>query len=286
MIYVPRSAVSIVGGIQPGVLRRAIGKEHLQDGMCARLLLAMPEPRPVRWTDAIINPATEAALSAVFDRLLDMAPAADEDGNPAPFAITLTPEAKQVWVEYYNRHRAEQAGLDDDLSAAWSKLEAYTTRFALTFQLCAWAAGDGSDQAVEQGAIEAAVVLSDWFAREARRVYGVLAESDEDREQRELVEFIRRKGGVITVRELMRSLPRRYPTAGEAHAALDALDKAGRGRWEVDDHAGGRGQPAYRFILNDTVDADTNSEILDGNRITVNVNSVKGSPARGKEPDR
>ena len=34
MLHVPRAAVSIVGGIQPGVLRAAIGREHLQDGLC------------------------------------------------------------------------------------------------------------------------------------------------------------------------------------------------------------------------------------------------------------
>ena len=33
---------------------------------------------------------------------------------------------------------------DDDLAAAWSKLEAYAARFALIFQLCTWAAGDAA----------------------------------------------------------------------------------------------------------------------------------------------
>ena len=51
-VHVPRAAVSIIGGIQPGVLRSAIGREHQEDGLCARLLLAMPEPKPIRWTEA------------------------------------------------------------------------------------------------------------------------------------------------------------------------------------------------------------------------------------------
>jgi Protein of unknown function (DUF3987) len=39
-VHVPRAAVNIIGGIQPSVLRAAIGREHMQDGLCARLLLA------------------------------------------------------------------------------------------------------------------------------------------------------------------------------------------------------------------------------------------------------
>ena len=101
--HILHRAVSIVGGIQPGVLKRAIGREHLQDGLCARLLLAMPEPTPIRWTDAIVDPLIEAALGNVFDRLLALEPAADEDGHATPFAMPLTPEAKSIWVAFYNR---------------------------------------------------------------------------------------------------------------------------------------------------------------------------------------
>ncbi len=78
-------------------------------------------------------------MTMVFERLLGMSSGADGDGNPEPFAMPLTPEAKEVWVEYYNRHRAELRDLDDDLAAAWSKQEAYAARFALIFQLCSWA---------------------------------------------------------------------------------------------------------------------------------------------------
>src|SRR6185436_15931700 len=88
-IYVSRAAVSIVGGIQPGVLRSAIGREHLQDGLCARLLLAMPASKPIRWTEATVSPSTEAAFEKIIDRLLALEPASDANGNPEPFAMPL-----------------------------------------------------------------------------------------------------------------------------------------------------------------------------------------------------
>ena len=74
---------------------------------------------------------------------------------------------------------AELVELDDDLAAAWSKLEAYTARFALIFQLLSWAAGEADGEAVDQTSMESAITLSDWFGGEARRVYGLFAEREE-----------------------------------------------------------------------------------------------------------
>ncbi len=215
MIHIPRASVGLVGGIQPGILRRAIGHEHLQDGLCARLLLTMPAPRQVRWSEATVDPKTEAATGEVFGNLLSLEPAADEDGHPTPYSLPLTPEGKAAWVAYYDRHRGEMPDLDDDLAACWSKLEAYTARFALIVQLCSWAAGNGSADHVDQASIEAGIALSDWFGAEARRVYDVLAEDNEMAEHRELVELIQKQGGAITARKLAHC-SRAHRGAGEA----------------------------------------------------------------------
>jgi hypothetical protein len=150
-----------------------------------------------------------------------------------------------LWVRYFNRHRAEIADLDDDLAAAWSKLEAYTARFALIFQLCSWAAGDGGDDAVDETSIQAAIELSDWFGGEARRVYSLFLKSDGDRDQRELIELIARKGGRLTARDLAHT-SRRYRSAGGAEAALAGLVKAGLGTWLVEATAG---RPRQTFVL-------------------------------------
>lgn len=279
MIHVPAAAVSLVGGIQPGVLRAAIGREHMQDGLCARLLLAMPPPKPVVWTDVTVDQQAESSMNDLFDRLLSLEPAANEHGDPEPFPLDLTPEAKAVWVEYFNRHRAELVDLDDDLAAAWSKLEAYTARFALIFQLCAWADGDASaGNAIDEVSMLKAIELSDWFGGEAKRVYGMFVEDAEDLEQRELIELIQRKGGRVTPRDLMRSSTR-FKRAAEAEAALDLLVKAGYGKWQSVAHQG-PGRPAREFVLStvDTVDTDTNRANPEGNGNCVNVNAGNTPP--------
>lgn len=232
MIHVPRAAVSLVGGIQPGVLRGSIAKEHMQDGLCARLLMAMPEPKPVVWSDESVDWSVESVLSGIFDQLLTLEAGVDAEGNHEPLAIDMTAEAKASWVEYFNRHRGESSGLDDDLAAAWSKLEAYTARFALIFQLCSWAAGDASPNEIDQSSMEAAIQLSDWFGNEAKRIYGLFVESTEEREARELCDLIRRKGGRITSRDLAHAC-RKYRAAMAAEDALDHLVDMGMGKWQV-----------------------------------------------------
>jgi hypothetical protein len=69
-IVVPHAAVSVTGGIQPGVLARALTPEFLDAGLAARLLMAMPPKRPKRWTEAEIDPEVEQAYQGTLDKLL------------------------------------------------------------------------------------------------------------------------------------------------------------------------------------------------------------------------
>lgn len=117
-IHVPMAAVGVVGGIQPGILQRALGEEHRESGLAARLLLTCPPRRAKRWTEADIDPRAEAALARLFDRLYDLQPAASEDGDPRPVVVRLDAAAKAAWTSYYDAHAAEQTDLTGDLSAA------------------------------------------------------------------------------------------------------------------------------------------------------------------------
>ncbi len=280
-LYVPRAAVSIAGGIQPETLRRALGQEHRDNGLAARLLLTCPPRKPKRWTEADVNATTEAAVALVFDRLFGLTPETDDDGDERPRLVTLADDGKRAWVTFYNEHAGEQVNLSGDEAAAWSKLEGYAARLALVVHLTRWAAGDATlrDPArVDEASIAAGVVLARWFGDEARRVYAILGESDEGRELRRLREWIERKGGTVTVRDLTRG-PREYRGDPERAAkALGELVAAGVGRWEVDDHAGGRGRPADQFRLlsrrGDTGDGDVNSGNAEDRGISVTVATV------------
>lgn len=255
-VYVPRASVSIAGCIPPETLRRALGREHRDSGLAARILFAHPPRMPKRWTDDEVSERTEAAVAEVFERLYELEHGADDDGDPEPRLVRLSPKALEAWVRFVNEHGAEQADRVGDEAAAWAKLEGYAARLALVIHLTRVAAGDPSvsdPRLVDADSIASGVVMVRWFAHEAERVYSVLSGDDDARERGRLADWIAGKGGSVTVRELSRG-PREYRDAEKAKAALDELVAAGHGRWEPTE--GGR---SVRFWLGG--DADTPADL-------------------------
>jgi hypothetical protein len=89
----------------------------------------------------------------------------------------------------------------------------------------------------------------EWLKSEVRRVYAILGESEEDRAPRQLSAWIKRRGGVVSVRDLTHNL-RQYrgqPDLAQAH--LDALATAGCGAWEHPAPGPKGGRPSPRFVL-------------------------------------
>jgi hypothetical protein len=279
-IHVPQAAVCVSGGIQPAILQRALGLEHRESGLAARLLLTCPPRRPKRWTEADIDPSAEAELARLFDRLYELQPTTDDDGEPRPRLVRLSGDAQAAWIAYYNAHAIEQADLAGDMAAAWSKLEEYAARLALVVHFVRWAAGDVADETrLDVASMNAGIMLANWFKHEARRVYAMLDESDAERDQRRLVEWIDRKGGTVTAREVQRGC-RWLREPGQAEAALEKLVKAGLGRWEQST-AGQRGQPTRRFKLSTLSTVDGNTTFHEKNRNTVDVDTVDAPDTPG-----
>jgi hypothetical protein len=249
MIYVPKAAVSIIGGIQPGILARYVGQEHRDNGLLARLLLTMPPRRPKVWTEADIDPKAEASIAVIFEALHHLTPTLNDGGEPLPVTVMLTAEGKRSWIEFYDEHNAEIANLSGELAAAWAKLEGYAARLALVHHLIRKVSGEGVGEGIDAASIAAGVKLSRWFANEARRVYAVLNEDDSARHRRQLVELIEGKGGLVTVRDWQRI--RSCRTAGDAESELDELVSAGLGSWQHLAPGPKGGRPSKRFVLMD-----------------------------------
>jgi hypothetical protein len=245
-LYIPRAALSVGGGIQPGILRRLIGDEHRDNGLLARLLMAWPPRRPRRWTDDAPDESLTAAVQGVYDRLWELAPTVS-DGEPAPIVVQLTRDATDMFAAFVNAHGIEQYQLDGDLAAAWSKLEGGAARLALVHHLVRRAYGHPESD-IDTESMEAGITLARWFGREDRRIYSMLDESVTDTVRRELVELIRRRGGSIAARQLQQA-SRKYPTVEAADAALDGLVQAQLGAWEsvVSGPRGGRPTRVFRM---------------------------------------
>jgi hypothetical protein len=233
------------------ILRRMFTAEHYESGLAARFLLAMPPRRAKQWTGQEVSRMTEQGLADVFINLWSLAPVSGDAERAKPMDLPLADEARPVWVDFVNTHGQETAELNGPLAAAFSKLEGYAARLALVLSLARWAENPGAlgigPVAVDAESVRAGVAIVEWAKTETWRIYAMLSEDDQDRERREVLELVERRGGSITVREVQRAL--HYGTTDEAEEILAALAADGLGRW-VDVPSGPKGgRPTSCFQL-------------------------------------
>ena len=166
-----------------------------------------------------------------------------------------------------------------DLASVWSKLEEAAARLALVHFLTRWAGGEEVNPAlVDEESMQAGITLARWFGNEARRVYAILDESDNDREDRHLVEWIERKGGSVTARELQQGR-RKYRLTGQAEAALEELAKADWGKWHSILSGPKGGRPSREFRLSTVSTSTQPPKTLDSEGF-VDVDSVDAFEVR------
>lgn len=244
-IYLPRAAASVCGTIQPSIFAAVMRGEHFESGLAARILVAQPPERCKRFTAEGPSRSGVEGYAETIGRLLQLNHVRREHGLE-PARLKLSPDARRFWKEWYDRHAVRQyEAADDAEAAALAKLEAYAARFALVFQLV----HDPNAVEINADCIAPGCSLADWFADEAERVYLRLADDDETAELRRLVEWITRKGGEVTARELARAL-RAYPTVADAESALDRLVGADVGTWTyaAGGHTGRRPSRVFRLF--------------------------------------
>jgi len=213
----------------------------------AWFLFAYPPFRPDRWSEATVPENIRNAVLELFNELWLLQP--ERDGEKLqPTLLRLDADAKAAFVAFYNETGDASAEADERGEAAWCKLSGYAARLALVGQLVR----DPRSDKVTGDTMQAACDLARWFGREAMRIYGELAETRKQREQRELCEFIQRRSGTVTERDLVTYYrPIKNLGAGATEKAtemLNSLVRAGRGKWE-DSQPPGRGRPTRIFRL-------------------------------------
>lgn len=263
-IYVPQAAVSVCGGVQPSILRRILSAEYFDCGLAARLLFAMPDPRPARWSKREISDATLNAIDSMYGNLFALKGATDVDGDPMPADVALADDAQERFIQYVNEHAEKAVALHGADAAAWSKLKGYAAWFALIHHLVRQAGGEDVDPwNADLASVEAGIGLADWFWAECQRVYRSFSESAEDRERRELLDLIYKLGGQVTPRQI-RDVSRWYREPGTADAALEGLVSEGMGAWQVV-RQDGKKRPTTAFVLADSPDYPARSAPINQN---------------------
>lgn len=248
-LFVKHAAVSVVGGIQPGILNDALGAKHRESGLLARLLLCCPPKKRKRLSDEELSAATENAFAKLLDRLYALDFDEVAEGEIVPRIILLDAEAKELYREFHDAHGVEQLDLVGDLGAAWSKLEELPGRLALILHYAQSSDEAAALDVVDGKTMQIALRLTAWFKYETMRAYAVLAEGAEERKIRQLIEWVQNHGGTTTVRDLQRSMKSHFKAAEQAEKALDELVRKEVGYWQPLPVSESGGRPTRAFVL-------------------------------------
>lgn len=245
-VFLPQTSVSLTGTVDTVTLSDKLLQSRVPCSLTSRLLFAQPPSIPRAWTDDDVEPDVMDGYAAVIDRLRTLptrtpersdavtiqTPAAASGPPVSPELVLLSPRAKQRFAEYVTALGQQQRDIDDVLQGWFTHLESHAARLALVLHQARWAAGEPVDPLLcDHVSMERAIALARWFQYEAQRVTAVFSVSPADQQQQHLIEWIHRRGGFASPRDLCRSNGRRYSTAEAAWQELDRLTQTGIGLW-------------------------------------------------------
>jgi len=240
-----KGVLGITGAMTLATLRLLADRSVRESGLFARMLPCCPPAFQRRWTDDAISPDTTRGLHDLLDRMFLL-----EGHMGGPLEVRLGVEARRRWQEFFNSHNEEAEALgDDDLRAAWSKLEELPCRLALILH-----ESDGRGQEVSPDVMERAITLAEWFKHETRRVYAMLfgqanapaAVPDASK----LLEWMKGRHWA-TERDISRGLTAFKGPGGTeaARTLLKELIAGGRVAAEQHDAGKGGGRPTMKYRL-------------------------------------
>jgi Protein of unknown function (DUF3987) len=244
-IIIPRLAVAAYGGIQPDKL--AVLMREADDGLLARILWAWPEAIPFRLSNQA--PGVEWAISTL-DRLRELS--LQGNSPPSPIIVPISGEARTMIEKFGAEMQERQSAASGPLRSAIGKARGQALRLALTLEFLWWSGQDAMTAPPgEIGArafAAAAMMIADYFAPMAERVYGDAAATERDRGAAILGRWIAaERPAELHVRHLQRAV--RLPglrTADQIRSAADSLVEADWLRAPAQGNTfGQRGRVAY-----------------------------------------
>ena len=120
-LFIPHPAISVVGGIQPDMLR-LLRNDAGQDGFIDRILFCSPDVSPAMWSDQTISPEAFTDVLNLFRHLRR------KDGH---VAVHLSPEARRAFAAWYDDNARLTMAALPGIAGVYAKLPNQVARLAL-----------------------------------------------------------------------------------------------------------------------------------------------------------
>lgn len=213
--------------VQPEIARQFIGQPLVQEqGLLPRFLMVEAEPYIGRREYCDFNLNEAEGYTAYIQKLLVLARAElqlDGLGGVVTRALTLEPEAKELWVGAYNRiELASAAGQELEHYRAYaSKLPDQILRLAGVISL----SEDPVTTSITVGVMRGAIALGDFYISQAKRL--LMTPDDEKLSESEvLLQWLQRQSWTtFALRDVYRLGPKFVRSASKARDLLQTLEQ-------------------------------------------------------------
>lgn len=170
--------ISVGGTLQKGLLKLTGSNNRNLNGFLDRVLFALPgNLKKSGWSEKDLSDEIVERWDNIIEALLQLPCSFDEIGNPSPTVLSFHPDAKALFIDWYNSNAdlSNKSG-NETLQGINSKLDTYIIRFALILELLYWACGEGQKGTVGLKAMEGAVKLAEYFRKTALKAHHIISD--------------------------------------------------------------------------------------------------------------
>lgn len=181
-IRINRPFIPVIGTIQNKVLLELAAKGKSDNGFLDRFIFAMPKGiKKERWSEDSLHKSHMEQWTLQLSNLLELKLEMDEWGVPKPRELRFSSNAWEK-LKTWQAHNTDLCnGVDSEgLKGVYTKLETYAIRFSLILQLMAWACSEAEKTAVEEKAVDGAILLVEYFRKTAKEVQRIVNKSPLD----------------------------------------------------------------------------------------------------------
>ena len=170
-VFASHPCAGIFGGIQPDRARGLHDPKGARDGFIERVLLAYPEVEPSEWTEDDLDPAL---LEPVVDIFASLRRIQKPDGDDTRASVHLSPEARLIWIEWFNENAKAIKATTGLRRGFYSKMPNQVAR--LTLVLSALWNHDDPLRLVSADRMNDAIAVGEFFRRHLDRVLPLIGD--------------------------------------------------------------------------------------------------------------
>lgn len=172
-LYIRNPFVSVIGGIQPGILSTLYGGQRVANGFAGRFLKIYPNIVEMpAWSREDVPENILEDWEKIVNSVLLMTTYYDNNGDVIPKILTFSDEAKDILYNWKETNRKVWADTDENyIRGTCGKLETYLIRFCLIIQVTRHFCDGASIEVIDHLSAQYAVDLAEYFRAMDLRSY-------------------------------------------------------------------------------------------------------------------